>query len=218
MDQSISIMAPQGSALLIDFYPTLGATPIKFPTLNPAPVFVIANTLVVADKHATAPTNYNLRVIETRLAAAVMMKNLSGNAPTDIINLRKIQDIVAVPEVAEIERLGIALDLVETHFKREAYSVKEVADILEISSEKLNELFVGSIIIKAPKGFKLYERAKHVFSEARRVLYFRDVCLSNPSRTTLKDLGKLMNESHESCRDLFNCSCPELDELRQISL
>lgn len=76
MDQSISIMAPRGSALLIDFYPILNATPIPIPSVTPAPVFVIANTIVTADKHTTAPKNYNLRVVETRFAAAILNKRL----------------------------------------------------------------------------------------------------------------------------------------------
>ena len=29
----------------------------------------------------------------------------------------------------------------------------------------------------------------------------------------MQELGKLMSESHASCRDLYECSCPELDEL-----
>jgi hypothetical protein len=36
-------MAPLGSALLIDFYPTLNATPISIPSTS---LFVIANTMV----------------------------------------------------------------------------------------------------------------------------------------------------------------------------
>ena len=33
------------------------------------------------------------------------------------------------------------------------------------------------------------------------------------SSVTMVELGKLMSESHASCRDLYECSCPELDEL-----
>ncbi|CAF0914454.1 unnamed protein product, partial [Brachionus calyciflorus] len=29
-------------------------------------------------------------------------------------------------------------------------------------------------------------------------------------------LGRLMNESHESCRKLYECSCDELDELVDV--
>ena len=68
--------------------------------------------------------------------------------------------------------------------------------------------------------FQLYKRAKHVFTEALRVLLFREVCLrasSSSSASELEELGKLMNESHESCSRAFDCSCSELDELVQLA-
>lgn len=68
--------------------------------------------------------------------------------------------------------------------------------------------------------FQLYKRAKHVFSEALRVLKFRQVCLdaaSSPPETVMQTLGDLMNESQTSCRDLYECSCPELDELTRLA-
>lgn len=46
------------------------------------------------------------------------------------------------------------------------------------------------------------------FREAQRVLDFQKACEIND----LNEMGRLMNSSHESCRDLFECSCPELDE------
>jgi galactokinase len=66
--------------------------------------------------------------------------------------------------------------------------------------------------------FQLYKRAKHVFSEALRVLQFRQLSLSPPSdgNPLHEELGRLMNESQDSCRDLFECSSPELDELVKL--
>lgn len=56
----------------------------------------------------------------------------------------------------------------------------------------------------------------HVFSEAQRVYKFRDACKLESAALIFEELGNLMNQSHESCRDLYDCSCEELDQLVQI--
>lgn len=65
--------------------------------------------------------------------------------------------------------------------------------------------------------FCLAKRARHVFSEAERVLNFEKLCKihseSKDENVSLDDLAKLMNDSHTSCRDDFECSCKELDTL-----
>ena len=64
--------------------------------------------------------------------------------------------------------------------------------------------------------FRLYQRAKHVFSEAKRVFDFQAVCaLQGPD--ALAQLGRLMDESQASCDALFDCSCPELDSLTALA-
>nr|XP_020016140.1 N-acetylgalactosamine kinase-like [Castor canadensis] len=63
--------------------------------------------------------------------------------------------------------------------------------------------------------FKLYQRAKHVYSEAARVFQFKKICEEAPDNT-VQLLGELMNQSHRSCRDMYECSCPELDQLVDI--
>ena len=71
--------------------------------------------------------------------------------------------------------------------------------------------------------FQLFNRVKHVFSEARRVLQFRKTCLEAAQSSTsndtvfLESLGRLMNDSQTSCSQLYECSCPELDQLTHLA-
>lgn len=72
---------------------------------------------------------------------------------------------------------------------------------------------------------EIQNRVLHVFSEAKRVYDFKDLCenyAQNPNLYTdneiQKALGDLMNESHLSCKDKYDCSCAELDELRRVCL
>ena len=61
----------------------------------------------------------------------------------------------------------------------------------------------------------MYKRALHVFSEAKRVHDFKETCSLEPSIALIK-LGELMNQSHNSCSKLYDCSCQELDDLTEI--
>jgi len=63
--------------------------------------------------------------------------------------------------------------------------------------------------------FELCKRIKHVLSEANRVLIFKQVCDSN-THDRIETLGELMNQSHNSCARLYECSSNELDELTDI--
>ena len=91
----------------------------------------------------------------------------------------------------------------------------------------MEAFYIGSIVIRAD-GFELYKRAKHVLSEARRVFLFKMVSEDPTAQNLLqvqpfiylhfaKDLGNLMNASQESCRDLFNCSCLEIDQVTELA-
>lgn len=73
MDQAASIMSDPSSALQINFYPTLTASAVPLPSKA---VFVIANSLVVADKVSSAKRCYNLRVVETLVAARILANSL----------------------------------------------------------------------------------------------------------------------------------------------
>jgi hypothetical protein len=76
MDQSASVIAQPISALYVSFFPSLSAVPVPLPLTSPRSVFVCANSLVVSDKVVHAKSRYNLRVVETLVAARVLARRL----------------------------------------------------------------------------------------------------------------------------------------------
>jgi len=65
-----------------------------------------------------------------------------------------------------------------------------------------------------PDKYFLRKRAKHVFTETKRVFDFASECASGGDAVVL---GKLMDESQKSCDELFDVSCPELDTLTKLA-
>ncbi|XP_040131542.1 N-acetylgalactosamine kinase isoform X3 [Ictidomys tridecemlineatus] len=200
MDQSISFLAEEGTAKLIEFSP-LRATDVKLPS---GAVFVIANSCVEMNKAATS--HFNVRVMECRLAAKLLAKYKSLQWDK-VLRLEEVQT-----------ELGISLEemllVTEDALHSEPYSPEEICKCLGISLEELRTQILSpntqDVLI-----FKLYQRAKHVYSEAARVLQFKKICEEAPDNI-VQLLGELMNQSHKSCRDMYECSCPELDQLVDI--
>ncbi|KAI2648242.1 N-acetylgalactosamine kinase [Labeo rohita] len=202
MDQSISFLAEEGTAKLIEFNP-LRATDVRLPD---GAVFVIANCCVEMNKAASS--HFNMRVVECRIATKMLAKARG----LDWSRLLKLGDLQKELQVS----LKQMLELVEEVLHPEPYSRDEICKTLGISNEQLCENILSANTQHATD-FKLYQRAKHVYGEAARVLQFKAVCDSSPANA-IAQLGDLMNRSHESCRDLYECSCPELDQLVDICL
>ena len=56
-----------------------------------------------------------------------------------------------------------------------------------------------------------------MYGEAGRVEKFKATCDEGKFTSNKEELlGNLMNCSHESCRELFKCSVPQLDELVDV--
>ena len=202
MDQAISIMGEVGVAKLVDFNP-VRASDVKLPKGS---AFLIGNCLAVSNKAVTAHERYNLRVMECRLASIVLAMEL-GVAQAEALEystLLQVQKLIGSLEESEKAADKLLHD--------GAYTKVELEEKL---GKSLEELFKGSpasllVLQHNTKGFKLHDRSVHVYSEAARVHKFSDECAANPS---LQRLGELMNASHESCRNFYECSCKELDEL-----
>jgi N-acetylgalactosamine kinase len=210
MDQAVSLLARPGQALKIDFFP-LRITPAPLPK---GYAFVAANSLVAAAKTQEALDKYNRRPVECRLAVALLGKKLSKRFRREV-PLRLIGDLFkpldGVPEAELWEAADSALHPAP-------YTLAEIAAGLGQDPQATARAYClrrdGTVFAQPPDGFKLFQRYRHVVDEARRV----EQSLEALRAGDIAALGRLMNRSHQSCRDLYQISCPELDTLAGICL
>ncbi|KAI8624625.1 galactokinase [Xylariaceae sp. FL1651] len=235
LDQSASVFSQRGSALLVSFTPSLSARPVFFPKTNPELCFMVAQSFVTSNKQVTGPIHYNLRVVECSMAAAYLNAKLcppGTELPKDSgplgVSIRGFHDnYFKDTQKSMPEQLRELIELTEKTLTQEnGYTVEEVASGIGISVDELKARFMSSFPVRG-EYFKLRQRALHVFTEALRVLQFLSL-LEDPDRASSssssdntiefnKQLGKLMNETQDSCRDVYECSCPEIDEICQIA-
>ncbi|KAI0749250.1 Galactokinase [Daedaleopsis nitida] len=239
LDQAASVICTPHSAIYVTFYPALAAEPIPLPTPRTVPraVFVCANSLVNSDKAVTAKWHYNLRVVETLVGARVLARILGlPMTPTERPTYRRIltrwlgtsevdlekEDVKTAIErfLPEVEKLRPSRE--GRPAGEEGVTMKEMIALSGLSEQQFNDVYLSWVEVEADY-FQLYKRARHVFTEALRVIEFREVCLranateGELSDDTLKQLGALMDASHESCSTLCESSCPEVDELARIA-
>ncbi|CAI0467523.1 unnamed protein product [Linum tenue] len=215
MDQAISVMAKAGFAELIDFNP-VRATDVHLPDGG---TFVIAHSLAESEKAVTAATNYNNRVVECRLASIILGIKLGMKPEEARSKVKTLSDVEGLcVSFAGKHGSSDPVIAVKEFLKEEPYTAEEIE---KITGEKLLTTFGNSAssleVLKAAKNFKLHQRAAHVYSEAKRVHTFKDTVVANvKDEDKLKKLGELMNDSHHSCSVLYECSCPELEELVKV--
>ncbi|XP_055629062.1 N-acetylgalactosamine kinase [Toxorhynchites rutilus septentrionalis] len=201
MDQAIAYLAKQGCAQFIEWEP-LRASSI---TLPKDAVFVIANSLAVANKAATS--DFNQRVIECRLACRLLAKKTQVNW-RETWRFSDLQNIIGFT-MEEMETL------VEEHLTQQDYSRQELLGIFEIDKED----FVQNLLTnntRDAQSFKLRQRALHVFQESIRVRKFIEVA-EHQTDGAIQVMQQLMRQSHESLKILYECSHPRLDKLVEIS-
>lgn len=209
MDQAISLLGCAGNALKIDFFP-LRVERVPFPDDY---AIVVSNSLVRATKSAGARDHYNRRVVECRFAAALGSHALRTRLGKDI-------DTMLLSDLAP-SRLGIQEEEVDLLLEQESgvepLSLRALASKLGAPLETVKERYCrlrnGSTIDEPPDGLKVWQRYRHVVTEARRVEQARDALRWGKIET----FGHLMFESHESCRDDYEVSCPELETLVDLA-
>ncbi|KAI1810045.1 galactokinase [Poronia punctata] len=232
LDQSASVFSERGSALLVSFHPTLSARPVYFPKTDPELCFMVVQSFVTSNKQVTGPIHFNLRVVECSMAAAYLNAKLcpaGTELPKDSgplgVSIRGFHDNYFKGTTKSMpEQLEELIELTKkTLTQEQGYTVEEVASGLGISVDEVKARFMSGFPVRG-EYFKLRQRALHVFTEALRVLRFLSL-LEDPAQAPSSDntvafsrrLGDLMNETQDSCRDVYECSCPEIDDICRIA-
>ncbi|XP_030137082.3 N-acetylgalactosamine kinase isoform X3 [Taeniopygia guttata] len=151
-------------------------------------------------------------LVTLRANGKTLSKLLSKSKGLEWRKMLRLHDVQTELRVSLEEMLTI----VEEVLHPEPYSAEEICKCLGISLEELHSQILSQNM-QDVSTFKLYQRAKHVYSEAARVLEFQKICSEAPANA-LQLLGELMQQSHISCREMYECSCPELDRLVDICL
>jgi galactokinase len=227
MDQAASIFSKRGYLLYTQFFPQFRAQHVPIPTAADEITFLMAQSFVTSNKADTAPRHYNLRVAECTLAAVILAKNYGLTLPKDNsslgYSLRNFQHELMTKEERLHDPLEYQIDSViqatqDLFTKEEGYTREEMAQLLSITVPELEATFLSAFPVQAER-FRLRQRALHCFKEARRVLDFK-ACLSKAKELDerrIHYLGQLLNESQASCRDSYECSAPEVDDICAIA-
>ena len=207
MDQAVIMTAQDGYAKFVEFVPTFSCSNVRLP---PDAVWLVSHCGLSYPKAATS--GFNLRVLETKLGAAMIVRLLQADdVPLDrSITLARVRGRLFEGKSTE----AIVETIRSKVFSKDRYSLDEICLSLGLSLAELKQRFDISESLLADglrDGVRLAARCEHVFEEAHRVELFR--AAGEPVQ-----LGRLMTESHISLRDKFQCSHPALDRLVQVAL
>jgi len=204
MDQAVCLLAKEGHALRVDFFP-LRTVPVLFPE---GYCILAAHSTVSAEKTGAKRLAYNRRVLECRIGTALLAKELH------VENAQRLADVVGAVPDASLSRLTELLSNVMDGTG--GLTVDRAAKLLSMTEDQFARRYLkmkdGSVMRVPLDGLKVLPRCRHVFTEAAR-LENAVACLTTGR---LQTLGRLMNESHESCAGQYEVSCPELDEVVSI--
>ncbi|RAL13216.1 galactokinase galE [Aspergillus homomorphus CBS 101889] len=227
MDQAASIFSRRGYLLYTQFYPNFSVQHVPIPKATEEITFLMAQSFVTSNKAETAPRHYNLRVAECTLASVVLAASHGLTLPKDNsslgYSLRNFHNELMRKEGRLGDPLEYQIDSVIQStmeiLKEEAgYTREQIAGLLAIPVSELESKYLSAFPVQAER-FLLRQRALHCFTEARRVLDFK-ACLAKAHELDdrrIQYLGQLLNESQASCRDQYECSAPEVDDICAIA-
>jgi N-acetylgalactosamine kinase len=201
MDQAACLLGAEGCALRVDFEP-LRVRKIPVPG---GYAVVVCDSLVKAEKSGLARRAYNRRVAECRLACRVLNRALGADLPRPMQSFGELMRLFPRRPLSEFTRV------LEGVLPPGPLVIQEIAHLVGCTPEKL-AAETGLVAVGA-EAYPLLQRARHVLSEGDRVCRGEAALASDDWAA----FGSLMDASHASCRDDYEVSCGELEQLVSVA-
>jgi N-acetylgalactosamine kinase len=198
MDHAASLLAVPCHVMKMGFFPLL-VKDFYFPE---DVTVIICQSGVVAKKSAEALQQFNLRALECRLAFALLQRKIQNGEQA-----KRLGDLLKPPfqyAYKDVQNL-----IINTLY--DVYTVNEMKHHLD-SDARFNQLLDDYNLSNLPQDeliFSCGKRFRHIITDAMRVEW-----AAIALRYQDKDwLCELINEGHQSARDDFEISCPQIEAL-----
>ncbi|MBQ0106245.1 MAG: galactokinase [Armatimonadetes bacterium] len=201
MDQTASVFGHSRGPLRIKFKPIRVDTVLMPEGYS----FIIANSMKKAKKSGEARYYFNDRSISCKFGLEILRNITKEDYPDTAFapSLRRLQKLIGW------EKFPKYFEKIPKH----PLSVEEISSLSGISVSDIRENYLkladGEYLPVPPEGFKIYDRLLHVFTEAKRVSATKNAM----EKSEMDKVAEYMDESHASCRDLYEISTPEVEKL-----
>jgi galactokinase/CTP:molybdopterin cytidylyltransferase MocA len=210
MDHTTICLAQPASAVLIDY--ASGQT--RRVALPDEPFEWITFFSNPADKGRAVMIEYNERAAISRLLIPAIIDGWKSTAPD---RHSAWHDALAALAANPLD----AFEAAQTHLSSlpETISIDTIKTHYPTTLAELQKSFPALLAEKSRWPLKIRVRALHHLREVKRVAFATHTLDSLQTDNTLaamEKIGKLLDESHESLRDLYEVSVPEVEELIRI--
>jgi len=222
MDHATMCFAEENHALLISFHP-FSAVPIPMPVERYRWVTFYAHP---ADKGNAVMSEYNERSILSKFIIPALLRDvLSRNKPLER-RWRSVLKAIASRDRARLDREWGTIEAVLSLLPQSITLRRFLSAFGEMEGE-LRELYPALFQVKGMDSpLKVRDRAEHHLGEIRRVIAAAEILKEAHEAGSegdirleldmMSQIGRLLDETHRSLRDLYEVSTEGIEELIRL--
>ena len=222
MDHATMCFARENHALLISFHP-FSVEPIPMPVERYRWVTFYAHP---ADKGSAVMSEYNERSAVSKFIIPALLRDVLSRNESLEIRWRSLLNAIASRDRASLDREWETIEMVLSLLPQ-SITLREFLSRFEEMEGELRELYPALFQVKGMDSpLKVRDRAEHHLGEIRRVIAAAEILKEAHEAGSEGDIrgeidrmtriGRLLDETHRSLRDLYEVSTGRIEELIQL--